>query len=540
MRINWLKIKEDRNLRNFEIDFDETVPITVLLGRNGSGKSNLFEDIVEIFIALEEVSPVSRFAYEIEYYCHENLIHIAADPSRNAQRIQISVNGAKVSPSQFKKKLHDYLPRHVFAYYSGWNGRLESIFSGPTKRYYRANLEGADVNAARRFFFCRKDYANLALMALFFETHELANYIRTELLDIDEFESALIVMRSPWWARQSRSSNAEENEFFWGARGNFTDFMERLRESALAPIRNMESTEGDIRGRTQNVERLYLYIRDRNHLEKIKAPYESPKIVFNHLESMYLSDLIEEIRVVGRKKGGEKVRFDQLSEGEQQLVAVFGLLLFTQTDEALYLLDEPDSHLNPRWTYEYRDLLKRALYSVDQATIEISRQNDPIDVGSPPGASGNSQVLIATHNPLMVSAHPRTHVRILTNDGEKTTAVPPDDEPPGMSIDRLLTSEVFGLRTALPQRTLNVIKERERLASQKNKTEDEEIELRRLSSELEVNGLLRTFRLPEENEFIETMKRREKKALEDLSPEEIDERNARADVLLEEILRQKS
>jgi predicted ATPase len=538
MRINWLKIYDDRNLRNFEIDFDETVPITVLLGRNGSGKSNLIENIVEIFLALEEAAPVSRFSYEMEYFCYGHKINVETSSVREKNKISLRVDGKVISQAKFKKFSREYLPSHIFAYYSGWNNRLEKLFAAPTKKYYRANLENQDSNVARRFFFCRKDYANLALLALFFETHELAKYIRRELLGIEEFESALMVMRAPWWARTGKGDENDDEEFFWGARGNFTEFMSRLRESSLTPIRNVEMTENDIRGRTQNVERLYLYIRDEEHLNKLRAPYESPKLLFNHLESMYLSDLIDEIRVVGRKKDGQLVRFDQLSEGEQQLVAVFGLLLFTQTDESLYLLDEPDSHLNPKWTYEYRDLLRRALYPNFKPAANDAQETDPIDIGSSPKMAGNSQVLIATHNPLMVSAHPKTHVRVLGNEDGVTTAHAPDDEPPGMSIDRLLTSDVFGLRTALPKSTLNNIAERERLAALPARTVDEEQDLRRLSEELEDVGLLRTFRLPEEMEFIETMRRRENRALKDLTPAEIEERNRRADAVLEQILTQ--
>ncbi|MDD2775081.1 MAG: AAA family ATPase [Gallionella sp.] len=542
MRIDWLKIPDDRNLKNFEINFEETVPISVLLGRNGSGKSNLIENLVEIFRALESAAPVERFAYEIQYYCHGHKIHVKADPHAKRESISFTVDGHKIAVAAFKKNARDYLPKYVFAYYSGWNNRLESLFSEPTKKYYQANLSHEDADAPRRFFFCRKDYANLALMALFFEKHELATYIREELLGIVSFDSALVVLKSPWWAKQGANRKDNSDDLFWGARGNFTEFMQRLRSAALAPIKNAETTEGDIRGRTQSTERLYLYIRDREHLEKLRAPYESPKLLFNHLESMYLSDLVEEIRVVGKRKDGGLVRFDQLSEGEQQLVSVFGLLLFTQSDEALYLLDEPDSHLNPRWTYEYRDMLRRALfpYQDGKQHAKESREVNPIDFESSPAMEGNSQVLIATHNPLMISAHPRTHVRILSCENGTTTAYPPEDEPPGMSIDRLLTSEVFGLDSALPPNTLWAISERERLAALPTRTKSEDKKLKQLSEELELAGLLRTYRLPEEKEFIEAMRRREQRSTIGLTAEEVKSRNERADALLEEIFSKKS
>ncbi|BDT73915.1 hypothetical protein os4_34680 [Comamonadaceae bacterium OS-4] len=537
MRIDWLKIPADRNLKNLEVDFDETVPIVVLLGRNGSGKSNLIENIVEIFLALENVAPVARFAYEMQYFCHGHKIQVDADPDRTKDRIKFSVDGKSVTLAAFKRGLREYLPKYVFAYYSGWNDRLEKVFTAPTRKYYQSNLESKDSEAVRRFFFCRKDYANLALLALFFEDHALAQYIRKELLGIESFDSALFVLKAPYWAKSSAHSRPEGNDFFWGARGNFSDFMDRLKAASLAPIRNLELTESDVRGRNQSNERLYLYLKDRESLDKIRLPYETPKLLFNHLESMYLSDLIEEIRVVGRRKDGSLVRFDQLSEGEQQLVAVFGLLLFTQSDESLYLLDEPDSHLNPRWTYEYRAMLRKALFpSLPEGESEQALPDEnPIDASVPPTAVGNSQVLIATHNPLMISAHPRTHVRILDRTPEGTTALPPEDEPPGMTIDRLLTSDVFGLESALPARTLKAIADRDRLVAKSELSDEEKVRLEDLSDQLKELGLLRTFRLPEEQEFIEAMRRREKKSILGLTPEEIRARNERADAVLDKI-----
>ena len=537
MRIDWLKIPSDRNLKNLEIDFDETVPIAVLLGRNGSGKSNLIENIVEIFLALENASPVERFAYEMQYFCHGHQIQVDADPNRQRERLKFVVDGNAVTIAAFKRGTREYLPKYVFAYYSGWNDRLEKVFTAPTRKYYQRNLESKDSEALRRFFFCRKDYANLALLALFFEDHALAQYIREELLGIESFDSALFVLKAPYWSKSSGHSRPDGNDFFWGARGNFSEFLERLRAASLAPIRNLESTESDVRGRNQSNERLYLYLKDRESLNKIRLPYESPKLLFNHLESMYLSDLIEEIRVVGRRKDGTLVRFDQLSEGEQQLIAVFGLLLFTQSDESLYLLDEPDSHLNPRWTYEYRAMLRKALFPSlpDDDSVKAVPDENPIDTSAPPAAVGNSQVLIATHNPLMISAHPRTHVRILDRTPLGTTALPPEDEPPGMSIDRLLTSDVFGLESALPARTLKAIADRDALAMKSDLSEVEKDRLASLSEQLDELGLLRTFRLPEEQEFIDAMRRREKKSTLGLTPEEVRARNERADAVLDKI-----
>jgi predicted ATP-binding protein involved in virulence len=83
MRLDRIRIPSYRNLRSFEIDFDEKQPTTVLLGRNGTGKSNLIEAIVEIFRDLE-LGAAPSFAYSIQYVCRERVIRINADPARSS------------------------------------------------------------------------------------------------------------------------------------------------------------------------------------------------------------------------------------------------------------------------------------------------------------------------------------------------------------------------------------------------------------------------------------------------------------------------
>ena len=49
MRLDKLTIRRFKNLRDFSTDFDEKSLTTVLVGGNGTGKSNLLEALVIIF-----------------------------------------------------------------------------------------------------------------------------------------------------------------------------------------------------------------------------------------------------------------------------------------------------------------------------------------------------------------------------------------------------------------------------------------------------------------------------------------------------------
>jgi hypothetical protein len=63
---------------------------------------------------------------------------------------------------------------------------------------------------------------------------------------------------------------------------------------------------------------------------------------------------------------------------------VLGLLRFTAESESLFLLDESDTHLNPRWAVDYFNYL-RAFAGRDDNDHE------------------NSHALLATHNPLAIA-----------------------------------------------------------------------------------------------------------------------------------------
>ena len=88
MRLQTLWIKDFKNLRDFHIDFESESHTTVLVGRNGTGKSNLLEALILIFRDLD-LGEEPSFTYRIEYICAEHTVEIDADPERPKERIKI-------------------------------------------------------------------------------------------------------------------------------------------------------------------------------------------------------------------------------------------------------------------------------------------------------------------------------------------------------------------------------------------------------------------------------------------------------------------
>jgi predicted ATPase len=488
----------------------------VLIGRNGSGKSNLIEAIVEIFRELE-LGGVPGFTYQLQYVCREHTIQLDADPARPSRRLNITVDGKPVTQTAFQRDIDTYLPNYVFAYYSGWSSRLERHFDRPTRRHYDHILKSPDRHLPlRRLFFCRKEYSQLVLLAFFLARPASARELLERYLGIKRFESALFVLKTSWWRGRgapNKMQQAEGDARFWYARGAFKGFLNRLWGRALAPIRNTEAVERDVRRQGESTERLYLFIKNEAELAGLKEPDEDSKTLFGYLESLFLCDLIDEVRVTVERTDGMRVKFTQMSEGEQQLLTVLGLLLFTQNDESLYLLDEPDTHLNPVWTYDYLKLL--------QENIRAEK----------------GQLIVATHNPLMIGSLHRNQVRILAQEDNRIISSEPEYDPIGIGVEGLLKSELYGLRSTLAPEVLKDIDTQNRLLALPQRSAAQEKALREASERLEAFGVTRSHPNPLFDLFAKAIAAQPIFQKPVLSKEEIAEQEQLANEILDGILR---
>ncbi len=520
MRILRLYIKNYGNLQDLEFKPSEAPQTTVVLGRNGAGKSNLIEALVEIFRDLE-AGEASAFYYELDYHIRGQHIQLANNPEGRPKQ-QALVNGTKLPMAKFHAEPETYLPKYVFSYYSGWNRRLEKLFDKPAKHLYQQWKQGgsSDNIPLRRLFYCRKDYSQLVLLAFFLmdENPNIKAFLH-DYLNIADFESALFVMHKPFWRGGKKPTENDVkygDPIFWYAKGAFQTFTDRLWRHAIAPIRNEETVTKDFRDRTEDQERLYLYIKDKATLAELMYPGEDETHFFAHLEGLYLCDLVDEVRVTVEHTQAGKIRFDQLSEGEQQLLTVLGLLQFTKGEESLFLLDEPDTHLNPAWTYEYLSLLESQV--VDQS----------------------SQLLLATHNPLMIGGLKKEQVRLLNRhdrDGKHTiSADQPDEDPIGMGVDGLLQSEIFGLSSVLPPQVVERLTQRYKLLGIRNKTKQMAEDLERLTAELDDLGIAHSFPHPYFNQFSQALARNPLMNKRQYSADELEELEEITDELLQDII----
>ena len=156
-----------KNLIDFTIDFDQNSPTAVLVGRNGTGKSNVLEALTVIFRDLDLEMATPQFSYKLEYTCHGRPIAVDADPDRPSRKVQISADGQALTLKAFKENKRDYLPKYVFGYYSGPSNRMQEHFIKHQERFYTELINSTEkaVIPLRPLFFAQHIHSQPSAMA---------------------------------------------------------------------------------------------------------------------------------------------------------------------------------------------------------------------------------------------------------------------------------------------------------------------------------------------------------------------------------------
>jgi AAA15 family ATPase/GTPase len=530
MRIDKVYIKKFKNLEEFLIDIDESQWENVFLGQNATGKSNFFEALVLIFKSLDlRVKDRPPFEYDITYTCKNKKINIKSINGKYEFNALTKFNGIEwntpivLSRNEFERKKDEYLPNHIFIYYSGTSDRMQNVYIEHQRNYYldiiKPEAKGTKVNKLRRIFLVQNIHSKFAFLSFFvFDQgkEKTLDFLKNEL-GITDLNSLLLVLRKPVWSKVS-----SDKEMFWSSDGFVRSFLDQLWEFALAPIYNTENVPVSYKS-SQSQERLYLFVQDKKRLSELAKKYYSNSIqLFNALESIHISDLLEDVKVrVEKVTAGVKIPFSEMSEGEQQLLTVLGMLRFIKDKESLILLDEPDTHLNPLWKWKYLEYFREYV-----------------------GRDETTQVLINTHDPLVIGGLIKEQIRVFRSknvDGKtKVTAEPPDIDPRGLGVAGILTSELFGLPTTLDAPTQDLLDERNALIYKQSLgelIEADKIRLRELFLEINSLGFTYTFKDPMYTKFLEGISNLEEFKIKKLDKEDLKKQNTAALEILEKLFK---
>jgi restriction system-associated AAA family ATPase len=131
-----------------------------------------------------------------------------------------------------------------------------------------------------------------------------------------------------------------------------------------------------------------------------------------------------------------------LSDGEHQFLHTLGLCLLFKNTNALFLLDEPETHFNPDWRSKLISRIRDCFGTSYRKTIR--------------------EMLITTHTPFLISDSTPENVLVFKKEDQSVTVSRPDYNTLGASINKI-TMKTFDKKETIggyADRILNDMKQR--------------------------------------------------------------------------------
>lgn len=423
MRINTLKIEGFNILDDdFFIDFNGSTNLSILIGKNGSGKSSIIEAIGIIFTSLYKGSK-PPFYFVIDYDMFEQKLGI----QYTEEQFTIRVNGNVYFLNDMKYLIDigvKIIPDNIITYYSGSNLRLKKIFS--FGKYVESPFLYVEDKQFKLIF--------LTLLSSNLESHR--NFLNEHFM-ISRKPNFLVELKIKFFSTKFINTlKIIDHAFMTTMKYTLTirDLLTIIRQDIQTS--HYDSTEEILK----ELDELWQKIAVNDVLKEcLDLPYRLNKNVFSiKLDNEVLENLIYQVggeidffksilNLMSRdllidtkfefEKNTNTVDYTCLSEGEKQLITVVGIKELIAGESNLFLLDEPDTYLHPSW------------------------QNILINNFS---QTSNNYTILTTHSANILKNISKKHIFILKNENNKINVFDPPKSTFGRDVNSIL-NEVMGV-----------------------------------------------------------------------------------------------
>lgn len=346
MRLKHLYISNYKNLKDFTIDFDNNGFVDIFVGKNGSGKSNLFEALILVFQHIYEFDATKGE----QFIAFDYEIHFEIESTKN----HISWRSSQLTINQRNRKTfgRTKLPDNLLIYYSGQN---ETVF-GLVDSYqheFSKKIKGAEFDETRKFIGINSDYKELLLSLMLIQTDDSSakNYI-TNKLGITFIGNELkIEFKRPNYANSKEFDIADPSEdIFWKPLGIAQTFLEKLMKCVSEYSGQGIRSEGYFSDSDT-----FIYYFDIALIQSEFADLSSAEL-FRSFENLKTLEMLASISVP-IKVGNDEVTTSHFSDGQFQSVYVYSIVEFFKDKNCITLFDEPDAFLHPEWQFTFFDQL---------------------------------------------------------------------------------------------------------------------------------------------------------------------------------------
>lgn len=316
-KLRELTISGYKNIQNLDISFKDQDGITVLIGNNGCGKSNIIEALSSIFAGLyQEKLHTPEFSYRIQYEILYHEIEIVFD-----KEYVITVDNNQISKAALEKDKDIYLPKNVIACYSGEYLRLFENFYKPYYDNYITIVKKEEKIPSLPLLYINKYNLEIAILTLFYYDFSVFSDISDfchKTLGIKKIKDITIT-----FSNEKKILSWKENEVI--------RMIKLISNSDTIKVGDVISIDYDV-------------FKDR-----LSSYIGNERTLFQYLYGATMSKkdkIIKEISIELELNTGSIINVNDLSEGEKKYILMKVILETLADENSLLLFDEPDSHIH--------------------------------------------------------------------------------------------------------------------------------------------------------------------------------------------------
>lgn len=377
MRITRIDVKDWRILKNPRAEFRTSC--AVIIGENGSGKSTIIELILSVFEFVfkrqkdpKAISDVDGFYLEYQTTDGDDKEHLVVFESgyfeeSKPSELNIIIDG---EPYYIKEdsgeRLKSYLPANIIAYYAGTTERVKAICNYFIKEKLDAirksgnefTLTPLNLPTDTPFIYSDQFHLPIALTSLLMNGTK--SYTLEKLNFKVETANVIVNLKRPHWATKG-------SDEFWGNTSQlFNDFLSGLIGHAISTDQDDDYIEIGVSA-----------MNLRDYLDEMEIEHKGV-FLFQIFDLLHNNGLLDWVDVKWINQDSQPISIGFFSEGEKQVIMTSALIEFWDKKHCLFLFDEPDTFLHPKWQSRFLPEIKEKLH--------------------------DSQAIITTHSPLMLSS----------------------------------------------------------------------------------------------------------------------------------------
>ncbi|ANQ48063.1 AAA family ATPase [Flammeovirga sp. MY04] len=342
MRLKKLYISNYKNLIDFTVKFTEK-PLEIFVGKNGSGKSNFFEVIIDVFQHLYNDITEVNFTYTLDYEIFGADVFVKWD--------HVSNQWLNKDDNEVGKPSSGILPENILLYYSGHNEKIHSLIKKNNSNFIKSIKSSIPSN--RHFWGVGNEYKSLLLFILLIQdSGNKARDFIFDRLDVKKIGDEFVLeLKRPNYALGKTTFDVDRVDLetrYWKARGLVKDFLDKLFTVNSAPL-----PTGYVRDEGYfNTNDTYKKFFSIQHFQEIFSD-ETPLQLLNYLDALNQIGMLKSIDLnIFLKDNLPEISFNQFSDGQYQMVYIYALYYIFKDTNSISILDEPDAFLHPEWQYE--------------------------------------------------------------------------------------------------------------------------------------------------------------------------------------------